>query len=171
MKNSIFLLIFIGALAWGCGSNDRTREVPSGQMVPDTLTETVQSPDSLQTVINASIIWSVEPGAEEKEKLRKPEHGRLDTFSTSRLVQLINKNYPDIELDLIRTSRDTIYVNIPDSKRLTQELGDSGAENYLASATFTLTEKKNIHYVNFVFKTGDHAEPGVYSRKDFKNLQ
>ena len=44
---------------------------------------------------------------------------------------------------------------------LTNQIGDTGAENYLASATYTLTEMKDIHFVNIDMKAGDHAEPGV----------
>ena len=84
---------------------------------------------------------------------------------------MINQNFPDIHLDLVKVSHDTIYVKIPDSKRLTEEIGNTGADNYLASATFTLTELKNIKYVNIDLKAGDHAEPGVYSRADFKELR
>jgi hypothetical protein len=54
---------------------------------------------------------------------------------------------------------------------LANEIGNTGAENYLASTTFTLTELKNIKYVNIAMKPGDHAEPGVYSRDDFKRLR
>jgi len=84
---------------------------------------------------------------------------------------LINNNFPDIHLDLVKISHDTIYVKIPDSKKLANEIGDTGAENYLASATFTLTELKNIKFVNIAMQPGDHAEPGVYSRNDFKRLR
>ncbi|MEO6894444.1 MAG: hypothetical protein ABI136_05360, partial [Ginsengibacter sp.] len=62
-------------------------------------------------------------------------------------------------------------VKIPDSQKLTNQIGDTGAENFLASATFTLTEMPGIHFVYIDMQTGDHAEPGVYSRDDFKNLR
>jgi len=48
-------------------------------------------------------------------------------------------------------------------------MGSTGAEEFLAAATFTLTEYDNIKAVNFIFEGGDHAEPGIYSRETFLN--
>ena len=84
---------------------------------------------------------------------------------------MINENFPDILLQFIRVSHDTIYVKILDSGKLTQGIGDTGAGNYLASATYTLTASQNIKFVNIIMEPGDHAEPGVYSREDFKRLR
>ena len=153
-----------------CNSNNDKKAEPNQQEVVDTVS-VAHSEDSAKTIINRSMIWSVEPETGEKEKLKAPENAKLDTFSSEHLVKLINENFPDIHLDLVKVSHDTIYVNIPDSKRLTEEIGNTGADNYLASTTFTLTELKNIKYVNIELKAGDHAEPGVYSRADFKELR
>ncbi len=46
-------------------------------------------------------------------------------------------------------------------------MGTTGAAEFLATATLTLTEYDDIKLVNFVFDEGDHAVPGLYSRKDF----
>jgi hypothetical protein len=169
MKNKLILIIAAGIIA-GCNSGDKKANAPEEE-TSDTVTTINPSPDSLQTIINPSIIWSVDEENPGKEKLKKPEAVILDTLSSAQLVEMINENYPDIHLDLVKVSHDTLYVKIPDSQRLTSQIGDSGAENYLASATFTLTETKNIKYINFSFKRGDHADPGVYSRNDFKSLR
>lgn len=153
-----------------CNSNKDKKAETQQQEVVDTVS-VAHSTDSTKTIINRPMIWSVEPETGEKEKLKAPENAKLDTFSSEHLVKLINENFPDIHLDLIKVSHDTIYVKIPDSKRLTEEIGNTGADNYLASATFTLTELKNIKYVNIALKAGDHAEPGVYTRADFKELR
>ncbi len=157
-------------LLMACNSNNDKKAETQEQEIVDTVS-TTHSIDSTKTIINRSMIWSVEPETGEKEKLKAPENAKLDTFSSEHLVKLINENFPDIHLDLVKVSHDTIYVNIPDSKRLTEEIGNTGADNYLASTTFTLTELKNIKYVNIALKAGDHAEPGVYSREDFKELR
>jgi hypothetical protein len=153
-----------------CNSNEDKKAETLQKVAVDTVS-VAHSEDSAKTIINRSMIWSVEPQSGEKEKLKAPENAKLDTFSSENLVKLINENFPDIHLDLVKVSHDTIYVKIPDSKRLTEEIGNTGADNYLASATFTLTELKNIKYVNIDLKAGDHAEPGVYSRADFKELR
>ncbi len=44
-------------------------------------------------------------------------------------------------------------------------MGTTGADDYMSTTTFTLTELRGIKYVNFAFEEGDHAVPGTYSRK------
>lgn len=162
-------MTFICSFAWNCHSN--TDENISNEEITDSTTSHGIEADSLMTVINRKMIWTVDNDPTEKEKLKAPETVIPDSFSVAHVIQLLNENFPGIRMELIKVSGDTVYVKIPDDKRLTQGIGDTGAENYLASATFTLTEKKNIRYVNISFEAGDHAEPGVYSRDDFDNMR
>ena len=168
IKISFFALIICTIIS--CSSNDNKEQV-----VTKEVTDTVNAPvsgDTNRTIVNRSMIWKVTLDSADKEKLRAPQQeASLDTFTSSHLVELLNQNFPDIKLYLKKISHDTIYVKIPDSKRLTNELGNTGAQNYLAAATFTLTELKNVRFVNIDMEPGDHAEPGVYSRDDFKNLR
>jgi hypothetical protein len=46
-------------------------------------------------------------------------------------------------------------------------MGTTGARAFLSVATYTLTELKGIHYVDFDFIEGDHAVPGTYNRGEF----
>ena len=154
-----------------CNSN-KNQEIknPLEKEVIDTVSNN-NSFDSTRTIVNRSMIWTVQQESPKKDKLKAPDSTQLNTLSSSQLIDLLNQNYPDIHLDFVKTSHDTIYVKIPESKKLTNEIGDTGAENYLASATFTLTELKNVKFVNINMKAGDHAEPGVYSRDDFNSLR
>jgi len=169
-KMKLASVILIVCLIFGCNSSDNNKEETVNETVTDTVSASSSS-DTAKTIVNHTMIWSVQPQGAENEKLEAPQNIKLDTLSSTQLVQLINNNFPDIHLDLVKISHDTIYVNIPDSKKLTNGIGDTGAENYLASATFTLTELKNIKFVNIAMKPGDHAEPGVYTRDDFKRLR
>lgn len=171
IKIRFFLVACIGCAILSCNSKKDKKEEVKTETSPDTVASAPNLMDSTRTIVNRTIIWTVTNEGSGKEKLSRPEDVKLDTFSSSHLIQLINDNFSDIHLDLIKISHDTIYVKIPDSKKLTQELGDSGAENYLASATYTLTELKNIKFVNLAMEPGDHAEPGVYSREDFKRFR
>lgn len=154
----------------GCNSNNDKKAEVKNEVTPDTVSTSDHGTDSAMTIINRTIIWTVKNDLG-KEKLIPPNDIKLDTLSSQHLVQLINENFPDIHLDLVRVSHDTMYVKIPDSKKLTQGIGDTGAENYLASTTYTLTELQNIKFVNIAMEPGDHAEPGVYTRDDFKKLR
>lgn len=169
-----FKLLFIFAIACfvgACNSNqDDTVKTPPEVEVTDTITIDSNA-DSMKTIVNRAMIWSVQSQGTNKEKLKAPDSTQLKTYSYSQLIDLLNQNYPEIQMNFEKISHDTIYVKIPDSKKLTNQIGDTGAENFLASATYTLTEMPAIHFVHIDMKTGDHAEPGVYSRDDFKNLR
>lgn len=86
------------------------------------------------------------------------------------IIRSLNKKYEDIKLDLVKAGQDTIDLKINDAKKLTQGMGSTGAEAYLAEVTFSLTELKGVKAVKIDFEEGDHAMPGVYTREDFRNL-
>lgn len=169
MKRFLTIACF-SAILFSCNSSeDKTQEEVIQQTSPDTVVAHKQT-DSALTVTSQTMIWSIDDRNPGKEKLKMPDV-KLDTFSSTHLVQLLNNNYPEVQLDLLKISHDTMYVKIPDSKKLTQEMGSTGAQNYMASATYTLTEVKNVKFVNFNMKEGDHAGPGVFSREDFKTMR
>jgi len=60
-----------------------------------------------------------------------------------------------------------VNIEVINDEYLTQRMGTTGAEEFLAVATFTLTEYDNIKFVHFIFEEGDHAAPGLYSREHF----
>ena len=58
----------------------------------------------------------------------------------------------------------TAHVRLSDAETLTQNMGSTGATAYLEVVTYTLTSLKDIHFVHFNYREGDHAVPGRYSR-------
>jgi len=92
---------------------------------------------------------------------------KADTLTVRKLILFINthKGGEKIHLDYLKSSNDTIFVTIKESTYLTQQMGTTGADDYMSTTTFTLTELRGIKYVNFAFEEGDHAVPGTYSRK------
>jgi hypothetical protein len=92
-----------------------------------------------------------------------------DTLSAEGVVAFLNQNWPRVQLVFVKVSGDTLYVKIPESSYLTQQMGSSGPTTYLAEAVFNLTEIPGIHEVNFDFTEGDHAQPGTFNRDSFKN--
>ena len=169
-RKLIYTLLTI-VIFYGCNSSEDKKAEPSEEVIIDTSSSVTASPDSMHTIINRSLIWTVDEEKPGEEKLKKPESAIPETFSSAQLIEVLNNNFPEVHLDLLKVSHDTMYVTIPDSKRLSRELGSTGAENYMASATYTLTELKKIKFVNFNFTPGDHAEPGTYSRQDFQRLR
>ncbi len=169
MKNQI-LKLFAVLLFISCHSKDEATEVITEDTVHDTVS--YADVDSTSVIKNTPHIWTADfEETTNSFKIHKPTKARLDTLSGNKLITLINNGWDSIHLNFIKSSHDTIYVSIPDSETLTQTLGSTGAENYMATTTFTLTEMKGIKYVNYDFKPGDHAAPGVFSRNDFKNFK
>ncbi len=74
-------------------------------------------------------------------------------------------NYPFARA--LKVSFDTAFIDIDNSDYLTQQMGTTGADEYLTKLIFTLTELENINYVKLNFMEGDHALPGTYERTDF----
>lgn len=94
----------------------------------------------------------------------------VEDASAAEIISALNRKHTGIKLDLVNAGNDTIFVKIDDANNLTQGMGSTGAESYLAELTFSLTELKGIKAVDVDFKEGDHAMPGVYTRNDFKDL-
>ncbi len=169
MHKQVFAF-FILLTFLSCNSDSNQQGIKD--VVEDTVFETVIDPgfDSTKIIKNAPILWTVDfEESTNTFKIKKPVNSRLDTLSAEKMVSLIS--WDSIHVDFLKTSHDTIYISIPDSEYLTQRIGSSGAENFMATTTFSLTEIKGMKYVNFNFTEGDHASPGIYSRKDFKNFE
>ncbi len=171
MTSKIFIAFAITLVLISCHSESNTRDDATEIITEDTFFESASTParDTNLYVKNQSLLWHVDDT--KGFKLKKPEVEGIDNMPAINVIQLINNNFDSIHLDYIKTSHDTIYIRIPRSEMLTERRGSTGAESFMASATFSLTELKGIHYVNFDFVEGDHAAPGVYSRNNFKNLQ
>ncbi|MEH6306044.1 hypothetical protein RYH73_10355 [Olivibacter sp. CPCC 100613] len=100
-----------------------------------------------------------------------PEKSQIP-LNKEELAEALNIKYPEVKIELGAVNHDTLSVKIPNATFLTQQMGTTGALTYLAEATYAFTDRTNIHVVNFVFKEGDHAVPGFYTRKSFntKNI-
>jgi len=103
-------------------------------------------------------------------EIKKNPDARMENLDYLDIVDALNYKYPQIKLEWVKQEGKTAYVKIEDAEFLTRESGTEGARAYLAEATYSLTEFSGIEEVNFSFKEGDHARPGVYTREDFKGF-
>jgi alpha-N-acetylglucosamine transferase len=172
MINRIIISLSILMFLYACGSQDnsKTEKPQSYQNISET-----KNNDSLSLIRtdqeikddNVSI-WIYDYMADTIIQLRKLKR---DTLTSAKLIHLINAKYRDkVKLDYVKITNDTIYVKIDNSDYLTQQMGTTGADEYMISSTFTLTEMANIKYVNFEFELGEHASPGTYGRKHYLDL-
>lgn len=167
----LFAFVILTILLLSCNSGNKDKNANPDVVIEDTVFDAppVNNEDSGLYVKNQTMLWHADDS--KGFKLKKPEVPGIDTMSVKNLIQLLNANYDSIHLDYITTSHDTIYVHIPHSEMLTERIGSSGAEMYMASTTWSLTELKGVKYVNYDFEEGDHASPGVYTRNNFKDFQ
>lgn len=85
-------------------------------------------------------------------------------------VEALNTKYPEINIRMGDQRSDTLDVFIDDATHLTQGMGSAGANSYLAEATYAFSELDSVNVVNFIFKTGDHATSGPYTREFFNDF-
>ena len=107
-------------------------------------------------------VWTFDSVLDTIKKIRplKKEELNLKT-----LTNIVNSKYKNkVKINNTHISNDTIYITIKDSEYLTQKMGTTGANGYMITTTFTLTELPNIKHINFNFEFGDHAMPGTYNR-------
>ena len=126
--------------------------------------------------------WQAVPGTKEGDLLVRGSKVDYIKGDINKLIYTLNRSDKDPEL--FRTPLDkeptdppklklkaihehVIDIEVINDEYLTQRMGSTGADIFLAVATFMLTEFGTITEVNFIFQEGDHAEPGIYSRQSF----
>jgi spore germination protein GerM len=131
---------------------------------------------------NKEYTWYTALGAKDGNLLIRGT--RVDKIKNHiyKLIHALNKSEKDPEafrtpedkeptdppkLKLRDIKEQVVNVEVINDEYLTQRMGSTGAEEFIAVATFTLTEYDNIKFVNFIFEEGDHAAPGLYSREHF----
>ncbi|MBE7169015.1 MAG: hypothetical protein INR73_00400 [Williamsia sp.] len=127
--------------------------------------------DKTKKILN-KLIWTTDfDTAKHDFVLIKNREVNPDTLIPQKIIDEINSVEASIFLQLEKVSHDTIYVSIPDSYYLTERIGTSGASNYMAYTTFSLTELKGIKYVHYDFEEGEHLSPGTMTRNNYKNYR
>jgi hypothetical protein len=131
---------------------------------------------------NKEYTWYVASGADDGNLLIRG--AKIDKIKNdlNKLTYALNKSKKDPEtfrtpenkeptdppkLKIKGIKENVVNVEVINGEYLTQRMGSSGADEFMAAATFTLTEYDHIKSVNFIFEAGDHAVPGLYSREYF----
>lgn len=161
MRNILFYTILLFLIA--CNNEGAETEIPT-----DTVIVAGETP---QLALDR-LLWVSDYDTLRNQFYLKQQHKiKPDSLSVDTLISDLNAAWDNINLILVKTSNDTLYVAIPDSKFLGQQMGSAGAQAYMASTTYSLTELKGIRYVNYDMPPGDHVAAGTYSRKDFQNYR
>lgn len=152
MKNFLILLsVSLWLIACGSNSSDQTGTEE---------TDTVAVQYSWEALLNDST---------GKMEVKKIEQGGPDTLTAESMIGYLNSRNPNIQLQFLKLSGDTLYVSIPEATYLTQQMGSTGPSLFFAETVYNLTEIPGIRFVSFDFEEGDHASPDVLSRDRFSN--
>ena len=165
MKNCFFLIgIIIVIISCNTKQTDKTVNKTDS-------TGVVLKSDTGSVTTDTHYFWSAEWDTKKGMLMKRTTPINSDSLTTTNIINKLNELYPEIRLHFIRVSNDSIFVNINKSNFLTQQIGSSGAEAYLAEVTYDLTELEGINFVEIRFKEGDHATPGTYTRLGFVHAQ
>jgi len=164
-------IIILLLLLVTCNNKGTSKKSNQQDSVNESLTsDSLQFQDSsspinvtLPDIENSSAIWDYDVKADSIVQIKEVNK---DTLTYEKLINMINTGYKNMVLiDFSRIAHDTIFISIKNSEYLTQQMGSTGAFEFMISTTFTLTELQGIACVSFDFQEGDHASPGIYSRK------
>jgi hypothetical protein len=168
MKRRFFLIMIITVIV-SCNTKkpDKVGSHIDTTIVSHIDTANIITDNNANITTDTHYFWSSEWSTKKGLLMKKTSQISEDSLTPPRLIQKLNNLYPEIRLRFIKISNDSIFVAIKKSKYLTQQMGSSGAQAYLAEITYNLTELKDINFVDVRFKVGDHASPGTYTRTDF----
>ena len=158
------IFLVLGLVSGIASCNTKTSE--KDEVKADS-TSVVTKADSSGIITDSHYFWAADLVPKEGLVMKRESPVSKDSLSSDYMISRLNAIYPDVKLELIKSSGDSVFLKIKKSTYLTQQMGSTGAEAYLAEVTYNLTEVKDINFVDIRFKKGDHASPGTYSRTDF----
>ena len=161
MRYGCFLLLCMIFLV-ACTRDEKRR---SSDTADSLITDTLQQTGELD-----SLPWNTSYNETTQRLQLDHKAGSMAGVGHAEIIELLNKKYSGIKMKYVRMQGDTIVTRIDDAMQLTQSIGTSGAESYLAEATFSLTEIPSIKAVKIEFEEGDHAMPGTFTRASFKDF-
>ena len=148
-----FLTVFTAAIILSCNNNAGKKDIEA---------------DTTQSIPSSAWVSSLNDSTGRLE-MKKSEAGGPDSLTTGSVIRYLNEQNPNVQLEISKTSHDTLFIKIPNPTYLTQQMGSTGPTMFLSAAVYNLTEIPGIRYVNFDFEEGDHASPGTFSRESFKD--
>lgn len=92
-------------------------------------------------------------------------------FTAIRIVNGLNQKYPEVPLQFLKQSNDTLYVAVPNNEFLGERMGNDGASSWFSDVVLNLTGVPGVTYVNMKMDRRSHASPGVFKKENVKGYQ
>ena len=163
MKSLLYCLSAIFLLA-SC-QNEQSAKQQSAEVEPVESTATADAEKTLD------VPWvAVFNDSTQLLEIKKNPVAHPGNLNEQDIIDALNLKYPKIKIEAVSQEGNKAIVKIENSTYLTQEMGSAGAQAFLAEATYSLTEIKGIEAVDFRFKPGDHAMPGILTRNSFESF-
>ncbi|MBN8787001.1 MAG: hypothetical protein J0I84_07915 [Terrimonas sp.] len=160
-------LLLAGALLWfisitisACNGADKK--------VAPLLTDSLNSEQTIVEQPDTVLFWTINDYDKTKTLVYKDS---ADITEPQSVINGVNSIYPDIHLLFVKQSNDTVYAKIDSAFAFTNDMGTSGAAEYLSTVIVNLTTLNNVNFVNLDFPRGSHASPGVFNKKDYENFK
>ena len=166
----ILISILCLALIFSCSNsaNDKAiNDSARSHELPDDSNEA----DVIELSKEDFYVWQVD---NDKKTIKRNPRITDHYLNADTLIIGLNEKFPKIKLEKLKQSNDTLYTQIKDATFLTEQMGSSGAEFYIAQAVLNLTAVTGVKYVSIDFEMGSHATPDVWSRakfEDYKEIQ
>ena len=158
-RTPLFLLLLVLA----CNQQNE-KVVTTGKAEPQT-EPVVSTPDI--PAYNLKLNKNIWRATDDYKKIKNPL-ATGNWLHADTLIAGLNEYYENIFLEKIKISGDTIYTVIKNSKYLSEQMGSTGAEIYVADVVLNLTAVPGIKYVTINMQEGSHAQPGTWRMDDFK---
>ena len=162
-------VLYIGLLITTFGCNNDAKEPTHNSNSESVISaDTIKDSENSMIHDSHSALWAYDFDESTNDfKPIKLREFNYDTLTPVGIEKIINKTWPKVQIKYLKINNDTIVISIPKSEVLTQQMGTTGADQFMISTTYSFTELTDVNYVKYEFEMGDHANPGVYDRESW----
>lgn len=164
MKNIILLAVMMAIIS--CNGN-KEKETNIGTPIEDVPDNSTSNKPMSTSEESKLYVWKADYDYTKVQNTSiQPTQINADS-----LIKGLNGLYENVLLQKEKISGDTIYTYITNSEYLTNQMGSSGAEVYIADAVLNLSELPGVKYVSIKMKEGSHAQSGVWTKQNFEKYK
>ncbi len=169
MRHSFILIsFFLNSCQTNSIKSDHVNMDSEKEMVLADTTAATSVHDPLGDSEVIHYVWLVNFDKKTKTKNSK---FKQDYLNVDTLINALNQIHPNIILNKIKISGDTLFTEIKDSEYLGERMGSYGALAYIADVVINLTSVNNINFVKIDFEDGSHISPSTWHKKDYANYK
>lgn len=165
MKNILVIIFTLGIFSCNSKKEEKTAE---DIITTDSLDNGVSEEGAVISNPATNLyVWRATPEYEKEKNPRLPQA----PLPVDSLIKGLNQYYPNVYLEKVKQGGDTLYTKIANSQYLSEQMGSTGAEVYIADLVLNLTTVPGIKYIHLDMEEGSHAQPGTWTADNFKTYK